>query len=142
MVHSDEPQIVEEKFEVEVQESVEQIEAEDVTMHEDDVTCVELVMSIDECFIAAIVCDQSPDEVLAPIHDEIQSILTDAPSHEPSVFLDLMDPTHIQPDVYYEIFPLPTHYQETSSYYEIFPISNTFKRTRFHHNLIIEGYGL
>lgn len=109
---------------MEAQERDEKVDAEDISGHKGDMTSVEPVMSI-----AAPVCDLSSDEVPAPVKDKIKSILTGAPSHEPLVFLDLVDPTHIHSDMHYEIFPLSVHYQDIDTHYEIFPISCAFKTT-------------
>lgn len=84
MEHEAEPINVEEKFEVEVQESEAKttyvnISAEEANMTSDD-QFDELVESIDECFFATPICDQLlDDDVSGLVQSEIQPIFIITP---------------------------------------------------------------
>lgn len=70
----------------------------------------ELMEVTDECHLASLVCDQSPDKVLVPVQSVIQPIFADTPAQGFVMVSNIIEPTYIQPDVYYDIFPLLAHY--------------------------------
>lgn len=145
VIHNDEISNVEEKLEVEVQDTKEQVTAEDTSAKYANVThdalLEEPVLSIDECSITAPVCVQPPDEILGPVQSEIHPIFANIPNQDFVLISNIVDP--VQPDEYYKVFPLPTPSQKTNGlYYKIVPMSNVYKITGLRHNLIMGGYSL
>lgn len=112
-------------------------------------------MIIDECSIADLVCDQTSNEVLAPVQDEIQSILTNTLAQELGIFLDIVDLVLVMPEEEDQvqtydslqtfIVPFLIHELEQKTndvYYEVYPIPDAYKKTGLHHNLIVRGFGI
>lgn len=142
VIHNDEPQVVEENSEVKVEENEEQVIYEDNSAEGANVTNDDQFDEIgeitDECHFATPICD----DVLVPIQSDFQPIFAETLAKGFVMVFDIIVSAHIQPDDYYEVFPLQVAYQEATTYSEIFHISDTGKMTCLHLNLIVEGYGL